>query len=108
MSKSTNKLLPAVMLTVAAVQSVAAAVPADTRSVTETAGATPVLMQFAQKTSGYAEPESLVLFSRSLVERLDVAMMPVGCDGDYDCYKTQCGTGTFCAGAGVDDTDEAC
>lgn len=106
MSKTT-KLLPAVMLTVAAVQSVGAAVPDVTRSATETAGTAPVLMQFAHRTAGYAEPESLATFSRSLIERLDVAMLP-RCDGDYECYKTQCGTGTFCPGAGVDDTDQAC
>jgi hypothetical protein len=105
--KKSEKMLPIVMLTAALAHTPIISAAINMAQATA-ASELPAVMQSSRTMPDFSQPEELNLFSRLLVEKIQVSM-PSRCEGDWDCYATQCGTGTFCGpGAEGDDSDATC
>ena len=92
-----------------ALLTMAAQVPLANAAIAPSASDAPVVMSFRQDDDSFRESTRLTRFTEQLIGDIQTQMMPVGCDGDYDCYKKICGTGTFSGRkAQVDDSDAAC
>ena len=111
MMKKKTKSLSITMLAAAAVQAPLATASVDIAK-SDAAATEPLVMAFKQDPAEFSESPLLTEFSKQIIEKVNVAMMPERCLGDYDCYAVQCGTGTFCArgkgGVMVDDSDSTC